>query len=200
MQVAVPLPNDSDLTQDARETLAALPPLHVFRMAANAPASLRPFLEFAGSILIGSEFDARKREIAVLRVAHVTRSGYEWTQHVRLGRNLGLGDAEIDAIAVDGPVTGLDDEGRLLCRVAEEISRDVRLSDEALSQILDRYGVRQATELILCCSYFNMLSRFLESTRVELEADDLIGNRTPGGLAGDAGVREGGSAGGKETP
>ena len=34
---------------------------------------------------------------------------------------------------------------------------------------MDRYGVRQATELILCCSYFNMLSRFLESTRVELE-------------------------------
>jgi len=188
MLAAVPLPNDSDLTQEAREMLAALPPLHVFRMVANAPASLRPFLELAGSILIGSEFDARKREIAVLRVAHVTRSEYEWTQHVRLGRNLGLGEAEIDAIAVDGPVTGLDDEGRLLCRVAEEISRDVRLGDEALSEILDRYGVRQATELILCCSYFNMLSRFLESTRVELEADDLIGDRTPGAVAGDAGA------------
>jgi hypothetical protein len=29
--------------------------------------------------------------------------------------------------------------------------------------------VRRTTELILCCSYFNMLSRFLESTRVEIE-------------------------------
>jgi len=44
------------------------------------------------------------------------------------------------------------------------------VSDEALKAILTRYGVRQATELILCCSYFNMLSRFLESMRVELES------------------------------
>lgn len=188
MPTAVPLPRDSDLPEVAREALASLPPLNVFRMVANAPASLQPFLDLAGSILVGSELDARLREIAVLRVAHVTRSSYEWTQHVRLGRNLGLGDAEIDAIAVDGPVTGLDEEGQLLCRVAEEISRDVRLSDEALAAILERYGVRQATELILCCSYFNMLSRFLESTRVALEADDLIGDRTPGEVAGDAGV------------
>jgi glutamate racemase len=81
---------------------------------------------------------------------------------------------EIDQIGVDGPVQGLHEEGLLLCRVAEEISRDVRLSDEALEAILTRYGVRQATELILCCSYFNMLSRFLESTRVELESTPVF--------------------------
>lgn len=190
MAVRIPLPQDADLPEEARKALASLPPLHVFRMMANAPSSFRPFLDLAGSILIGSEFDARKREIAVLRVAHVTRSEYEWTQHVRLGRNLGLTDGEIAAIAVDGPVTGLDEEGRLLCRVAEEISREIRLSDEALSQIVERYGVRQATELILCCSYFNMLSRFLESTRVELEAEDLVGNRTPRDLAREARERQ----------
>jgi alkylhydroperoxidase family enzyme len=180
MSASIPLPRDADLPEAARKALASLPPLNVFRMMGNAPASFQPFLDLAGSILLGSEFDARKREIAVLRVAHVTRSAYEWTQHERLGRNLGLRDEEIDAIAVDADVTGLDEEGRLLCRVADEISRDVRLSDEALAQIVDRYGVRQATELIVCCSYFNMLSRFLESTRVELEAEDLIGGRTPG--------------------
>jgi hypothetical protein len=67
-------------------------------------------------------------------------------------------------------VTSLGEEGNLLCRVADEISLKVRLSDEALAQILERYGVRGTTELILCCSYFNMISRFLESTRVELES------------------------------
>ncbi len=186
MSTAIPLPNDTDLPEEVRKILESLPPLHVFRMMANAPASFRPLLELAGSILAGSEFDPLKREIAVLRVAHVTRSEYEWTQHERLARNLGLGDAEIAAIAVDGAVTGLDAEGRLLCRVADEISQDVRLSDDALSQIVECYGVRQATELILCCSYFNMLSRFLESTRVVLEAENLLGGRTPGAVARDA--------------
>jgi 4-carboxymuconolactone decarboxylase len=170
----IPLPSDAELSAEAREILAALPPLNVFRMMANAPASLKPLLEFATSILFGSLLDPRKREIAILRVAHVTGSEYEWVQHVAVSKHAGLADAEIAAIRVPGPVTGLDAEGRLLCRVADEISRDVRLSDEALQQILDRYGVRQATELILCCGYFNMLSRFLESTRVELESSPVL--------------------------
>jgi len=178
MAVKVPLPDDSQLAPETVATLKNLPPLNVFRMAANAPASFQPLINFAMSILLLSEFDKRKREIAVLRVAHVTRSNYEWTQHVIVARGVGVTDDEIAKIAVDGPVTGLDAEGNLLCRVADEISRDIRLSDAALSEILRRYGVRQATELILCVSYFNMLSRFLESTRVELEPGSPLADAT----------------------
>ena len=174
MTVRIPLPDQAQLTPEIVATLAKLPPLNVFRMMANAPASFEPIINFAMSILLRSEFDKRKREIAVLRVAHVTRSNYEWTQHVAVAKSVGVSDEEIAAIGVDGAVTGLDAEGNLLCRVADEISRDVRLSDEALAAIMDRYGVRQATELILCCSYFNMLSRFLESTRVELESQPPV--------------------------
>jgi AhpD family alkylhydroperoxidase len=174
MDPVVPLPSDQELAPEIREALSKLPPLNVFRMVARAPASFQGFLELAMSILLRSEFDARKREIAVLRVAHVTRASYEWTQHVAVARGVGVTDEEMAEIAVDGPVSGLDEEGNLLCRVADEISLEVRLSDDALAQILGRYGVQQATELILCCSYFNMLSRFLESTRVPLEEKPVL--------------------------
>jgi hypothetical protein len=86
----------------------------------------------------------------------------------------GVKDEEIEKIASEGAVTALDEEGNLLCRVADEISRDVRLSDEALAQTLERYGNRGATELILCVSYYNMVSRFLESTRVQLEGKNVL--------------------------
>lgn len=175
MAPKIPLPDEAALPAAIRDTLASLPPLNVFRMMANLPASFRPLLDLAGSILFGSDLNPRTREIAVLRVAHVTRSQYEWVQHVAVAKGTGVTDAEIARIAVDGPVTGLGDEGDLLCRVADEISRDVRLSDAALAEILERYGVQQAAELILCCSYFNMLSRFLESTRVELEDHAVLG-------------------------
>ncbi len=174
MKIAVPLPNPEDLPAEVRERLSALPPLNVFRMAANAPANFLPFLEFASSILFATGLDPREREIAILRVAHSTGSVYEWTQHRILAKNEGLSDAEIEIIDGDGEVSGLDDTGNLLCRVADEISRDVKLSDEALASILDHYGTRTATELIFVCSYFNMLSRFLESTRVELEESEVL--------------------------
>ena len=169
MKPKIPLPDGAQLSPAILATLAALPPLNVFRMMANVPVSFQPLIAFAMSLLVQGQFDPRKRELAILRIAHVTRSNYEWVQHVVVAKGTGVTDEEIAKIAVDGPVSSMDAEGNLLCRVADEISRDVRLSDEALAQIMERYGVAQATELILCCSYFNMVSRFLESTRVELE-------------------------------
>jgi len=171
MYTSIPLPTDEQLSPAVRKLLGSLPPANVFRMVANAPNSLHGFIQLASSILLQSQFDARKREMAILRVAQVTKSAYEWEQHVRIALRVGVTRAEIDLIGVEGPVHGLDEEGLLMCRVAEEISSDIRLSDEALMEILQRYGTRQASELILCCSYFNMLSRFLESTRVALDED-----------------------------
>jgi 4-carboxymuconolactone decarboxylase len=175
----VPLPADDEVPAELREALAGLPPLNIFRMLARLPASFRPFLQLGGSLLGDPEIDPRIREIAILRVAHVTRAPYEWAQHVQLGRNVGVSDAEIEAIRADGPAGALGPEETLVCRAADEISREVRLSDEALEQLIDRYGVRGACSLILCISYYNMVSRFLESTRVEIEAAEHLADTTP---------------------
>jgi len=128
--------------------------------------------------VLSTTLDARGREIAVLRVAHATNACYEWAQHEQLGRSVGVTEAEIDAIGSEERVSSLDDECNLICRVADEVSRDVRLSDAALEQIMDRYGAGEATELILLVSYYNMVSRFLESTRVELVEEPLLGGQT----------------------
>jgi alkylhydroperoxidase family enzyme len=168
MAVRIPFPNDEDLDPEVRDLLAVLP-LNLVRALANAPVSIKEFMDMGGSILMRSAFDARKREIAILRVAHVTKARYVWHHHVAIGKTTGITDHEIQKIACDGPVQSLDEEGNLLCRVADEISLHVRLSDDALSQIIEQYGNQGATELILCCCWFNLVSRFTESTRVEVE-------------------------------
>jgi 4-carboxymuconolactone decarboxylase len=173
MRPFIPLPAIESLPPAIKEALDAMP-LNVFYMSANAPASFMALGGLARSILFESQFDPRKREIAVLRVAKTTNAIYEWTHHVAVAKQCGVTDNEINKIKSEDPVISLDEESNLLCRVADEISINVRLSDEALSQILNRYGVREATELILCVSYFNMVSRFLESTRVPLEGEDFM--------------------------
>jgi 4-carboxymuconolactone decarboxylase len=177
----IPLPADDDLEPERREMLTNLPPLNVFRMVAVGPRAVRPFLEL-GAAVLSTALDARRREIAVLTVAHATNSSYEWARHEQLGRSVGVTDAEIDSIGTEECVSSLDEECNLNCRVADEVSRDVRLSDEALEQIIDRCGPREAAELILLVSYYNMVSRFLESTRVELEDEPLLGGQTPSSI------------------
>jgi 4-carboxymuconolactone decarboxylase len=180
---AIPLPSDEELAPEHRDLLARLPPLNVFRMVAGAPRALKPFMALGGAVL-SSALDARRREIAVLRVAHATNSRYERVQHEQLARNSGVSEWEITAVGTEQPVTSLDEECNLICRVADEISRDVRLTDEALEQILARYGPREASELILLVSYYNMVSRFLESTRVQVEDEPLLARQTPESFTG----------------
>jgi 4-carboxymuconolactone decarboxylase len=179
----IPPPSDDELRPEVREAIANLPPLNIFRMVGRLPESFRPFLQLGGSLLGDPKLDPRIREIAILRVAHVTQATYEWVQHEQLGRNVGMTDADIDAVRRDDPTAAFDDEAALVCRVADEISREVRLSDEALELLLERYDVEQACSLILCISYYNMVSRFLESTRVEIEREELLAGRTPGDFA-----------------
>jgi len=172
--IRIPLPKDEDLPPEIQEYMtkvraAGSSAINLTNMLCNVPASIKEFSAMGGSILFRSEFEPRKRETAVLRIAHITKAAYEWHHHTRFGKSVGLTDEEIATIATDGPVTGLDEEGNLLCRVADEITLNIRLSDEALAQALERYGPRQTTELILCCCWFNLVSRFLESTGIEIE-------------------------------
>ena len=55
----------------------------------------------------------------------------------------------------------------------------MRLSDEALALVRERWGDAGAAELILTVGYYNMVSRFLESARVPIEATDLLAGTTP---------------------
>ena len=187
----LPLPSDADLTPEAREILGALPPLNVFRAVAMLPASLRPFLELGGSLLSGAHLTPAERELAILRVAHLTDAAYERQQHEQLGRAVGLTEPEIEATAAERPADTLPADGALISRAADEITRDVRLSDEALALVRARWGDAGAAELILTVGYYNMVSRFLESARVPLEATDLLADATPEGIV--RGAREAGA-------
>jgi len=185
----LPLPTDDELPREAVETLAALPPLNVFRAVAILPSSLRPFLELGGSILAGSELTPKQREFAILRVAHLTGAEYERQQHEQLARSLGMSDEEIGATAAAAPARVLAADDALICQAAEEITRDVRLSDRTLEAGREQWGDKGVAELILTVGYYNMVSRFLESARVPLETSEILTDKTP-----DEIVREGQAA------
>jgi AhpD family alkylhydroperoxidase len=190
-QEGLPLPTDDELPDDARELLGSLPPLNVFRAVAALPASLRPFLELGGSLLAGTHLTPAERELVILRVAHVTDAAYERQQHEQLGRAVGLSEQQIAATTAAAP-EGLSADEVLLIRAADEIARDVRLSDEGLAQVRARWGDGGAAELILTIAYYCMVSRYLESARVPLETIDHLSGATPGGIVEDAREAAGG--------
>ena len=73
--------------------------LNIFRTMAHQPKLLKRFNVLGGAFLVHGLLPAREREIVILRVGWNCRSVYEFGQHTVIGRQAGLTDAEIAAVA-----------------------------------------------------------------------------------------------------
>lgn len=164
----IPYPTDDELTDEARELLGRLPPLNVLRMFANAPAAVGPMTDLGQSILLQAELDPRLREIAILAVARTSGSDYERAQHENICRAIGMPEDEIRA-AADANPEALDPEARLVWSFGEQIARDVRADEALTAQVLERFGRRQTTELVIACAYYSAVARVIETCGVEME-------------------------------
>jgi alkylhydroperoxidase family enzyme len=164
----IPYPADDELTPEARELLSQLPALNIARMFAGAPAALRPLVELGQAILLQAELDPRLREIAILAVAHASDSRYEGAQHENICRAIGMAEDEIRA-AADGDVHALAPDAQLVWRFGEQIARDVRADEALTQQVLERFGRRQATELVVACAFYSAVARIIETCGVDLE-------------------------------
>jgi len=71
--------------------------------------------------------------------------------------------------AADGNHDALDDEARLVWRFASQIASDVRADEDVTAKILERFGRRQATELVIACAYYSAVARVIETCGVQFE-------------------------------
>jgi alkylhydroperoxidase family enzyme len=159
-----------DLKAEDRDLLVR--PVHLYRAMANAPGITRAFLGLANQIRHASVLDARLREIAILQIAWTTRSAYEWSHHVKIGRNFGVTDSDIRACMTDDDAA-LEPMARLVRGAALGIARDGDLDDAAVATLRAELGDAATTELLLVASIYVGLARFLHVTRVEVEQDYL---------------------------
>ena len=176
LRVAVPLLQE--LLPDVEELFRQLPPLNVTRMFANTGDMAEAALGFVRAMFTAEGIDPRLREILILRAAWILNVPYEWEANVPMARNVGVTDADIANIATHGTVTGLDATANLICRATDEITKDVAVSDITLQQMLDVLGPTLTTKYILEISWFNLLSRFLASTRVPIDQGSPTSDRS----------------------
>src|SRR5262252_6868705 len=88
----------------AKEVLERLPVrLNIFKMMAHAETNFRPLMRLGQSILTEQQLPAKLRELAILRVARLSRAEYEWVQHVPIAKMTGASDEQVGALERDDP-------------------------------------------------------------------------------------------------
>jgi hypothetical protein len=109
------------------------------------------------------------RELAILRVAWRTGSGYEWRAHRRMGSEAGLSTAQIDAIA-DGPEAEVWSplEAALL-RATDEMIDQHRVGDETWAELTEHFAPAELLELLFVVGGYLCLAAVLNSAGLEPE-------------------------------
>src|SRR5665213_484456 len=67
---------------------------NLHKLLVNSPDMARAFSGIGGYIRFKSKLDPRLRELAILQVGWMEKSEYEFTHHVKIGKEFGVGDAE----------------------------------------------------------------------------------------------------------
>ncbi|HEY1827892.1 MAG TPA: carboxymuconolactone decarboxylase family protein [Acidimicrobiales bacterium] len=131
--------------------------------ARNLPLS-QSWLPFT-DMLAGAEasLEPRLRELLILRVAWRTKSGYEWGQHARMGRDEGLSDAQVDAVAVGAAAPIWTAEERALLEATDEIIDASGVSDGTWDQLASFFDEAQLLELLFVIGGYLCLAGVLNS-------------------------------------
>jgi 4-carboxymuconolactone decarboxylase len=172
-KLRVPPLDASALSDEAKEALgprtASGKLLNIYATLARHPLLMKRWLVFGAYILGSSTLSPRAREIVILRTGFRCKSEYEWGQHARIGRMVGLTDAEIHRITLGPDAPGWDATETLLLRAADELHDDQVVSDatwEALSRAMD---LKQLYDLIFTVGQYTLVSMVLNTLGIQRE-------------------------------
>ncbi len=167
------LPDDSELPQEVVERLRSLPPIAIYRLIASAPQFLKPWTDMVSAVY-ASSISPRLREIAILRQAACAKAHYELHQHTQIALSNGLSSEEIKVIIDSVSVTSLSPEENLVCKISEQLEQNATLDDETYAEARTKFGDRQFIELVTLISFYCAVGRFLNATRLEVEAGNPL--------------------------
>jgi 4-carboxymuconolactone decarboxylase len=161
---------------DAKRQMLARIPANVIRMLAGASDAV---FDGFGAFTVGfmgpdSPLSPQLREIAILRVGYLSNAAYEVFQPEALARHVGLSDEQIAAIKTGGAAASvLGEAGAAVLAFIDDLLKNVRAGDETLAGIRKHLDDAQVIDLILVSGLYMMVSRFLETTGVEIDNSSI---------------------------
>src|ERR1700682_6634765 len=159
---------DPDSAPDSVRELLASTPLSLLGMVAHAESAFDPWLKYSNTLLRRLELDPLLRELAILQVAHLVDSRYEWVQHDVIARAVGATGEQVAAIEGDLQADlRLTDEQALVLRFAREEILDGAASEEAVAELSARLVARRVIELLLVIGPYLAIARLIASTGLE---------------------------------
>ncbi len=144
---------------------------NVYCTLANYPELFLAWLSLGAQVLRRSSLSPRQRELAILRATALANGTYPFTQHVRIGAQVGL-----DERCVAGACAGPDDQcwgtaDRLLLRTVDELAAGGAISDASWNQLSAEYSTKQILDIVAVVAFYRLAAWMLNLCGTPLDAD-----------------------------
>ncbi len=167
----VPYLDQSDLPAEHQDLLARN--INLFRAMVHSPNGARAFHGLGEFIRHKSRLDPRLRELAILQVGYLTESVYEYTHHIKIGRDFGVSGDDIRAIAAEtaGRPTALEPLAKTVLRAAREMTQGLAITDGTFAALEQSLDYERLTDLVLTIAFYNGVVRFLGTMQIDNEPE-----------------------------
>jgi alkylhydroperoxidase family enzyme len=169
--------SDAELTPEQAEALEPMRPapvLNIFRTLARAPKALVRFNQWGGYVLSRrNDLPPREREIVILRTGFLCKSGYEWTQHVRIGLREGLTEDEIERLK-QGADAGWSAGDAALIRASDELHADQFITEPTWAELGRHFNDKQRMDVVFTAGQYTQVSMMLNTFGVQLDEGQTL--------------------------
>jgi alkylhydroperoxidase family enzyme len=169
----IPYLTKDDLAEEQKNLLAR--DIALNRALAHSPNGMRAFGTLGGFIRKSSKLDPRLREMAILQVGYFTRSRYEYSHHIKIGRDFGVSDDDIRAIAAEtaGNASDLPELDRAVLSCAREMTEGLAASDGTFAVLQRHLDTESLVDLVMTIAFYCGVVRLLATLEIDVEDDYL---------------------------
>jgi 4-carboxymuconolactone decarboxylase len=167
----LPYVTADDAPEPVADALRRMPAeVGIVQLVAHAETCLRPFLRLGQAILTSLALPPDLRELAILHTARLSGVDYQWVQHERLARLVGVPEEKIDAVRAGAPDPApFSPVERAVLAFTESVVRSGDAADDVYRAVAEHLGSREIVELTIAIGFYQMLGNVMNVTRVDPE-------------------------------
>ena len=156
--------------------------LSIFRVLLRNPKLAKQVNDLLMLLIFRGRLDARLRELVIMRLGWCTGSVYEWTQHWRVARQLGVPEEDLLAVRDWQGSDHLSDADRAVLAATDETLADGAISP-ATWALCEKHvgGPEELLELVAAIGTWRMIASILRSLEIPLE--DGVASWPPDGAS-----------------
>lgn len=157
-ELLAPMQNNEGVGKIARNLLTTL---------IRHPNLFKRWTVFANHILFKSSLNVVERELAILRIAWLTQTEYEWGQHVLIARDGGLSDETIRRVKHGSTRHGWCESQSALLLAVDQLHANSKIDDDCWATLKEYFDERQLLDLIFTVGNYRMLAGAINSAMIE---------------------------------